>query len=95
MHHPRQGDGHCNSDICLTVDDSTTVGVDSLPTNRAAIVASQEDKASSNLARLRRPANRRSELLDSLVVHSSRNERSPDGTRCNGVDADTPSDVLV
>ena len=69
--------------------------MDSLTANRAAVVASQEDEASSNLARLRRPANRSGELLDGIVVHGGRDERSPDRTRGDSVYADTPSDVLV
>lgn len=81
--------------MCLTVDNGTAVGVDSLATDGAAVVARQEDKASSNLARLRRPADWGGELLDGLVVHGCRNERGPDRSWSNGVDTDSPSDILV
>lgn len=79
----------------LTVDDGATVGVDGLSRDGAAVVASQEDEASSNLAGLRRTADRCGELLDGVVVHGSGNERCPDRTRSDGIDPNATSDVLV
>lgn len=79
----------------LTIDNGAAVGVDSLTADRAAVVAGQEDKASSNLTRLRRPADWRGELLDSLIVHSRWDEWGPDRAGGNSVDANTLSDVLV
>lgn len=67
----------------------------SLTTHGAAVIASQEHKARRNLAGLRRPTNGRSELLDGVVVHGGRDERRPDGTRCNSVDSDALADVLI
>jgi hypothetical protein len=79
----------------LTVDNGTAVGMDRLSTDGAAVIARQEDKARSNLAGLRRPANRRSELLHRLVVHGRRNERRPHRARRNSVNANALANILV
>jgi hypothetical protein len=69
--------------------------MDRLSTDGAAVVASQEDKARSNLAGLRRPADRRSELLHRLIVHGRRNERRPHRARRNSIDANALANILV
>ena len=79
----------------LTADNDTSVGVESLSSNGRAVRRSQEDKASGNLRRLRGTANGAGELALSLLVHGGRNQRSPDGTGGDCVDADTATDVLV
>lgn len=79
----------------LTADNNTSVGVESLSSNGRAVRRSQEDKASSDLRRLRGAANRAGELALSLLVHGGRDQRSPDGTGSDCVDADAAADVLV
>lgn len=79
----------------LSIDNSAAICMDCLPTNRATVCTRKEDKASCNLARLRRPSNRCGELFDGIVIHRSRNKWCPDRPRCNSVDADAPSNVLV
>src|SRR5689334_2054818 len=66
-----------------------------LTSNRAAVRRSKEDRDSRDLAGLRGTADRSRELLESLLVHGRRDERCPDGTRCNGVDTNALGDVLV
>ena len=81
--------------IRLTADDNTTVGVEGLSSNGRAVWRSQEDKAGSDLRRLRRTANRAGELGLGLLVHGGGNQRSPDGTGSDCVDADAAANVLV
>ena len=81
--------------IKLTANDSTTVRVDRLTTDGAAVVASQEYEDSGNLTGLRGPADGRSKLLDGVVVHGCGDQWRPNGTRCDGVDTDASGNVLV
>jgi hypothetical protein len=79
----------------LTADNNTTVGVKSLSSNGRAVRRSQEDEASSDLRGLRGAANRAGELLLCLLVHGGGDQRSPDRTGSDSVDADAAADVLV
>jgi len=79
----------------LTADNNTTVGVEGLSSNGGAVRRSQEDKASGNLRRLRGAANGAGELALGFFVHGGRDQRSPDGTGGDCVDADTATDILV
>ena len=81
--------------IHLTADDNTSVGVKGLSSNGRAVGRSQEDKASGDLRGLRGTADRAGEFALSLLVHGGGDQRSPDGTGSDCVDADAAADVLV
>jgi hypothetical protein len=84
--------------VGLTADDGTTVDVDSLATDERSITGSQEHVGRSQLGRLTDPSDRRRILvpfLERVLVHGGFLERSPDGTRGDGVDSDTLGEKLV
>lgn len=78
------------------IDHNTAVRMQALPRNHTAILTRQENKASRNLGRLRRPTHRRSaELILRLLRHRRGDEGRPDGAGADGVDADAVGDLLV
>ena len=82
--------------IGLTADDSSHVGVKCLSTEGAAVFTGEEDNGSGNLTWLSRTAQRSgSELLLVLTLHGRWDERCPDGSRGNSVDANAVSGLLI
>lgn len=81
--------------IRLTADNSTTVRMKGLTTDGATIIARQENKAGRNLTGLRWPANGRSKLLESFVIHGRRDKRCPDRAGSNGIDTNAASYILI
>lgn len=86
---------HQTTSNCLTIDNDTTVGVESLTGNAGAVAACKEDEASSNLGRLTWSTNWRCELLKGLVAHGRWSQRSPDWTWSDCVAANALVTVLV
>ena len=79
----------------LTADNNTSVGVKGLSGNGRAVGRSQEDEASGDLRGLRGTADRAGEFALSLLVHGGGDQRGPNRTGGNCVDANTTADVLV
>lgn len=79
----------------LTIDNHTTIGMNSLPTNHRAIRTSQEYHHTSHLRRLSRPAHGRCEAVLLLFTHGRCDEWRPDRTRRNGIHANLLVDELV
>lgn len=81
--------------VLSAIDNGATVAVDGLPADARAVCARQEHHTRCDLARLRRPAHWRCELLLRLLVHRGRDQRRPHRPRCDGVCADALAEVLV
>jgi len=79
----------------LSVDNNTTVGVESLSTEAGTVWAGQEDERGRNLRRLAGSADGRSELRKCFVIHGSLDQRRPHRSRCDCIDTDTLRAVLV
>ena len=79
----------------LTIDNDTTVRMESLTGNTGTVGTCQEDKACSNLRRLTWSADWRCELLDGLGAHGRWDKRSPDWAWSDRIAANTLAAVLV
>ena len=66
-----------------------------LPGYKATILARQKHETSRNLRRLPRPTHRRAELILRVVLHGRRDQRRPDGTGTDAIDADAVFELLV
>lgn len=66
-----------------------------LTRNRRTVHARQEHKAGRNLTQPGEPTHQRSEALEHFVGYGGWDQRGPDGTGRNSVDADVAADVLV
>lgn len=84
-----------NSNPLLAVYNHTAIAVNRLSADARRVLARQKHYTSRDLTRLRWPSHRACELLLCLVVHSCRDERSPDRSWGNCVDTDAARHVLV
>ena len=67
-----------------------------LSAHETTILARQKHKTSCHLARLPRPPHRRpAKLVHRITLHRAGDQRRPDWTRANGVDANAKGDLLV
>lgn len=69
--------------------------MDRLAADSRAVRGGEEHDAGGDLAGLGGPAHGTRKRLLGLVVHGGRDERGPDGSRGDGVDADALADELV
>jgi hypothetical protein len=78
-----------------TVNHNTTVGMNDLPTDLGAVRAGKENKHSRDLTRLSTTPNGTTEGFLRLLRHGRNNQRSPNGTRSDSIDADAFGYPLV
>lgn len=79
-----------------TVNDYTTIRMQTLARNQATILAGQEDKASSNLRWLPRSTHRRAaELVLSVFLHGRRDKWCPDWAWAHSIHTDAVRYLLV
>lgn len=83
------------SNATSSVDYHPSVGMQRLPRNQATILTRQEHEACSNLARLAGSPHRRAELFLCIILHGRRNQRRPNRTGSNSIDADAEGDLLI
>jgi hypothetical protein len=78
-----------------TVNHNTTISMNDLPTDLRAVRRSKENKHSRDLTRLSATANGSVEALLRVLRHGRHDQRRPNRTGSNGVDADALGHPLV
>lgn len=81
--------------VGLTIDDNPSISMNSLPTNHTAIRTRQENNHTRHLGWLSRSTHRARKVVLLLLAHRSRNQRRPNGTWRDSIDADLLGNELV